>query len=128
MLGAAWRVNLALPDGGLSLAREQRDAIIDLCAAPGPTSWPFLTARIAIPITSPRTRCSCVPCSIAVFDGFFRVSSRGGPAASSSTSSTIPVVPTVLVDVSDVYERSSAALACHRSQFAPDERARLRRG
>ncbi len=92
VLGAAWRVNLSLPDGGLSLARDQRDAIIDLIRRTQPDV-------VAIPHGTDRHPDHVAAHALllrALFDsGLRRIVpglSRGGPAASSSTSSTTPGV------------------------------------
>lgn len=121
VLGAAWRVNLALPDGGLSLAREQRDAIIDLVRRSRPDV-------VAIPHGTDRHPDHVAAHALlvrALFDSGLR---RILPALESWRPVRIFEYfindtgrPTVLVDVTGVYERKRAALACHRSQFTPDD-------
>jgi N-acetylglucosamine malate deacetylase 1 len=122
VLGAAWRVNLSLPDGGLSLARDQRDAIIDLIRRTRPDV-------VAIPHGTDRHPDHVAAHALllrALFDSGLR---RVVPGLEPWRPSRIFEYfindtgrPTVLVDVTDVYERKRAALACHRSQFAPDDR------
>jgi bacillithiol biosynthesis deacetylase BshB1 len=121
VLGAAWRVNLALPDGGLSLAREQRDAIIDLVRRTRPDV-------VAIPHGTDRHPDHVAAHALlvrAVFDSGLRRILPGlepwRPGRIFEYFINDTGRPTVLVDVSDVYERKRAALACHRSQFTPDE-------
>jgi N-acetylglucosamine malate deacetylase 1 len=44
---------------------------------------------------------------------------RGARNGSATTSSTTGRTPSFVVDVSAWYEKKRAALACHRTQFAP---------
>jgi len=121
VLGAAWRVNLSLPDGGLSLARDQRDAIIDLIRRTRPDV-------VAIPHGTDRHPDHVAAHALlvrAIFDSGLR---RIVPALDPWRPTRIFEYfindtgrPTVVVDVTDVYDLKRAALACHRSQFMPDD-------
>jgi bacillithiol biosynthesis deacetylase BshB1 len=118
-LGATWRENLALPDGGLSLAPEQVDAIVALIRRARPP-------MAAIPYAPDRHPDHVAANSLlrrAIFDaGLRRYPASGDPWR------PVRIVeyfindwrpPSFVVDVSAVYERKRTALACYRSQFAP---------
>jgi bacillithiol biosynthesis deacetylase BshB1 len=119
VLGAAWRTNLALPDGGLSLDQAQRRAVVELVRTARP-------AAVAIPSSADRHPDHVAAHALlrrALFDaGLRRFSAEGEPWRPERVceyfinDSTPPIV---VVDVSAVYERKRAALACYRSQFAP---------
>ena len=117
VVGAEWRVNLGLPDGSLSLALPHVTAIVDLIRRARP-------AIVAIPHgrdRHPDHLDAHVLLTRAIFDAGLRRFPAGGepwrPQRVFSYFINDSEVPSVAVDVSDVYERKRAALACYRSQF-----------
>jgi N-acetylglucosamine malate deacetylase 1 len=120
VLGARWRVNLALPDGALSATREQVTAIVELVRRARP-------ACIAIPHAGDRHPDHGAAHHLlrrALFDaGLRRFPAAGEPWRPSVVCSYFindASEPTFVVDVSDVYDRKREALACYRTQFRAD--------
>jgi bacillithiol biosynthesis deacetylase BshB1 len=120
VLGAAWRENLGLPDGALTLAREQITAVVELVRRARPTI-------VAIPYAVDRhpDHGACHHLLVrALFDaGLRRFAANGDPWRPTLVCSYFIndlTAPSFVVDVSDVYERKREALACYRSQFRPD--------
>jgi bacillithiol biosynthesis deacetylase BshB1 len=120
VLGAARRVNLGLPDGGLSPALGQVTVIVELIRREQP-------AVVAIPHVSDRHPDHTAAHHLlvrAIFDAGLRRFAADGdpwrPAAVCSYFINDLDVPSFVVDVSDVYERKREALACYRSQFRTD--------
>ncbi len=119
VLGASWRVNLGLPDGGLTLDHAQRRAVAELVRSARP-------AAVAIPSGIDRHPDHVAAHALlrrALFDaGLRRFTADGEPWRPERVceyfinDSTAPVL---VIDVSAVYERKRAALACYRSQFTP---------
>jgi bacillithiol biosynthesis deacetylase BshB1 len=117
VLGAAWRVNLDWPDGGITGEPTQLRAAVDLIRRARPRV-------IAIPYWTDRH-----PDHVAACDALRRAIFKSGLRRFETTqphwrpdwvchyfindSST----PSFVVDVSAHYERKRAALACYRSQF-----------
>lgn len=119
VLGAAWRVNLELPDGGLSIEASNTQPIIDLIRGARP-------AIVAIPYgrdRHPDHTAAHALLARAVFDAGLRRVAGAHPAWRVSRIVQYFINdsdrPSFVVDVSGVYERKRAALACHGSQFAP---------
>jgi N-acetylglucosamine malate deacetylase 1 len=117
VLGAAWRVNLGLPDGLLSAARDQVTAVVELIRGARP-------AIIAIPHAVDRHPDHGAAHHLlvrAIFDaGLRRFPAPGEPWRPSAVCSYFINdldTPSLVVDVSAFYERKREALACHRSQF-----------
>ena len=117
VLGADWRINLGLPDGSLSLAPAHVTAIVELIRRARP-------AIVAIPHGQdrhPDHLDAHVLLTRAIFDAGLRRFPAGGepwrPERVFGYFINDSAVPAVTVDVSDVYERKRAALACYRSQF-----------
>ena len=122
VLGAALRLNLALPDGRLSADDDaQLDAVVRCVRAHRPRA-------IAIPYWEDRHPDHCSASRLlrqAIFRaGLRRVASDGDgePWRAEwichyfiNDAST----PSFVVDVSEVYEIKRKALACHRTQFTP---------
>jgi N-acetylglucosamine malate deacetylase 1 len=117
VLGATWRVNLALPDGGLSPAREQVTAIAELIRRAQP-------ALLAIPHVRDRHPDHGAAHHLlvrAIFDaGLRRFPASGDPWRARAVCSYFindHDVPSFVIDVSAFYQQKREALACYRSQF-----------
>jgi len=117
VLGASWRVNLGLPDGLLSAARDQVTAVVELIRGARP-------AIIAIPHAVDRHPDHGAAHHLlvrAIFDaGLRRFPAPGEPWRPSAVCSYFINdldTPSLVVDVSAFYERKREALACYRSQF-----------
>jgi bacillithiol biosynthesis deacetylase BshB1 len=119
VLGAAWRVNLGLPDGGLAIVPAQVRAIATLMREARP-------AIVAIPAEHDRHPDHVAAHALlvrALFDaGLRRFDAPGTPwrpvrvvSYFINDSST----PSFVVDVTDAYPAKQRALACYRTQFAP---------
>jgi N-acetylglucosamine malate deacetylase 1 len=117
VLGAEWRVNLALPDGGLALGREQVIAIVELVRA----AQPAVIAMNAAADRHPDHVAAHTLLTRALFDaGLRRFRAAGEPWRARRVCEYFindSGAPSFVVDVSSVYERKRAALACYRSQF-----------
>jgi bacillithiol biosynthesis deacetylase BshB1 len=119
LLGAAWRVNLALPDGALYETETHLRAIVDVVRRARP-------AAIAVPFADdrhPDHRRAATLLASAIFKaGLRRYSADGDPwraewVCAYFINDSGP--PSFVVDVSDVYDLKRRALACHASQFRP---------
>jgi N-acetylglucosamine malate deacetylase 1 len=117
VLGAAWRINLGLPDGALALTLAHVTAIVDVIRRTRP-------ALVAIPHGQdrhPDHLDAHVLLMRAVFDaGLRRFPAAGDPCRPRRVFSYFindSETPAVTVDVSAAYDRKRAALACYRSQF-----------
>ena len=124
VLGAAWRVNLGLPDRHLRDAPEQVRPIVELLRAARP-------AAVAIPHWQDRhpdhVAASALLTSAVFSAGLRRYDAEGDACRPDWVCYYFingHVEPSFVLDVSEHYEAKRRALACHRSQFAPaDERA-----
>ena len=119
MLGAAWRVNLALPDGHLAEAASQVRAIVDIVRRARP-------AAIAVPFADdrhPDHRSAASLLASAIFKaGLRRYETADAPWHAEWVCAYFindSATPSFVVDVSDVYDVKRQALACHASQFRP---------
>ncbi|HXE81361.1 MAG TPA: bacillithiol biosynthesis deacetylase BshB1 [Vicinamibacterales bacterium] len=119
IIGAAWRENLQLPDGGLAVTREQVVPIVELIRRARPRI-------VAIPWRRDRHPDHAAACALlvrAIFDaGLRRFQARGEPWRPAFVCAYLInafTPPTFVVDVTAVYDRKRAALACYRSQFEP---------
>lgn len=119
VLGAAWRVNLGLPDRQLRDVPEQSGPIVDLIRAARPSV-------VALPYWGDRhpdhTAASALVASAAFTAGLRRFAG-GAPAWKPDWLVyyfiNTPGEPSFVVDVSEHYEAKRRALSCHASQFAP---------
>ena len=119
VLGAAWRVNLGLPDRQLRDSPEQTAAIVALIRACRP-------ATIALPHWADRhpdhTAAAYLVGAAAFSSGLRRFTA---PGETWKTDWLVyyfintPGEPSFVVDVSEHYETKRQALDCHRSQFTP---------
>jgi len=119
-LGATWRVNLELPDGELSAAREQVTAVAELIRRAQP-------AIVAIPHVRDRHPDHAAAHHLlvrAIFDaGLRRFPASGDPWRARAVCSYFindHDAPSFVVDVSEYYGQKREALACYRSQFAAE--------
>jgi bacillithiol biosynthesis deacetylase BshB1 len=119
VLGAAWRVNLGLPDGGLALVPEQVHAVAALIRGARPSV-------VAIPSERDRHPDHVAAHALlvrAVFDaGLRRFDAPGSPWRPARVISYFindSVTPSFVVDVTGTYPAKRRALACYRTQFAP---------
>ncbi len=120
VLGAALRINLALPDGGLSADDEaQLDRVVRCVRAHRPRA-------IAMPYWDDRhpdhVRASQLLRQAIFRAGLRRVQTAEDPWRPDWVCHYFindAASPSFVVDVSDVYEIKRQALACHRTQFAP---------
>jgi bacillithiol biosynthesis deacetylase BshB1 len=119
ILGAAWRVNLRLPDRAIGRGEEHVRAVAGLIRSARPRA-------VAIPYWSDRHP-DHVAASQLLTEAVFSAGLRRFPAAGEAwkpesvcyyfINDAAP--PSFVVDVSDHYEVKRRALACHASQFAP---------
>jgi len=119
VLGAAWRVNLALPDRQLRDTPEQVRPVVELIRRCRPPA-------IALPHESDRhpdhLAAHALVRAAAFSSGLRRYEAEGAPWKPDWLVCYFinnSVEPSFVIDVSDHYETKRRALACHRSQFAP---------
>lgn len=132
VLGAEWRVNLRWPDGGITGGDAQIADVVDLLRRCRPRT-------VAVPHWEdrhPDHRAASEVLARAVFKGGL---SRFAPAVPERQSAGAPwraewlcyyfindaAPASFAVDVSAHYDRKRRALACHRTQFAPESPARV---
>ena len=120
VLGAAWRVNLGLPDGGLSPTRDQVVAVAELIRRAQPSIVAIPHARDR----HPDHGAAHLLLVRAIFDaGLRRFPATGDPWRARAVCSYFindHEAPSFVVDVSEFYERKREALACYRSQFSAE--------
>lgn len=120
VLGAAWRVNLGLPDGGLSPTRDQVTAVAELIRRSQPSIVAIPHARDR----HPDHGAAHLLLVRAIFDaGLRRFPATGDPWRARAVCSYFindHDAPSFVVDVSEFYERKREALACYRSQFSAE--------
>jgi N-acetylglucosamine malate deacetylase 1 len=121
VLGAAWRVNLRLPDRALGSDAAHARAIAALVRTARPRV-------VVVPYWSDRHP-DHVAASHLLTDGVFNAGLRrydaGGDAWKPEWTCYYFIndsaTPSFVIDVSDHYETKRRALACHASQFRPSE-------
>jgi bacillithiol biosynthesis deacetylase BshB1 len=122
VLGAAWRLNLGWPDGGVGrpdLKQDQVRAAAELIRASRPRT-------VAVPYWRDRHP-DHEAASVALTEAVFRAGLRRYPADGDAwkpdwtcyyfINDMAP--PSFVIDVTAAYERKRAALACHSTQFRP---------
>ena len=120
VLGAAWRENLRWPDGGIDGTPDQLRAAVDLIRRHQPRT-------IAIPYADDRHPDHVAANRVLALAAFRSGLRRFETAFQAWRVDWVcqyfindSVKPSFVVDVSAFYDRKREALACHRSQFAPD--------
>lgn len=129
VLGAAWRVNLAWPDGGIAGNDAQIREAVGLIrrARPRTIALPYWDDR------HPDHRAASDVLTRAAFrSGLRRFASPAETEAPSWRAEWLcyyfindSAAPSFTIDVSAVYDRKRQALDCHRTQFAPDAAGRV---
>jgi bacillithiol biosynthesis deacetylase BshB1 len=123
VLGAAWRVNLGWPDGGIVPSPEALRAAVDLVRRhrPRTVALPYWDDRHPDHVAASRVL------DLAIFrSGLRRYVTDLEPWRPEWTCYyfiNTSAAPSFVVDVSAHYATKRAALACHRSQFAPSGEA-----
>lgn len=119
VLGAAWRVNLRWPDGGIVASPEMLRQAVDLIRSHQPrvVAVPYWDDR------HPDHGAASRVLELAAFrSGLRRFVTDQAPWRPEWICYYFinnSVAPSFVVDVSAHYETKRAALACHRSQFTP---------
>ena len=119
VLGAAWRVNLRLPDRALGTSPDHARAIAALVRRARPRA-------VAVPYWADRHP-DHVAASELLTNGVFNAGLRRYDAEGDAWRPewicyyfiNDSITPSFVIDVSDDYETKRRALACHRTQFAP---------
>ncbi|MCC7008448.1 MAG: bacillithiol biosynthesis deacetylase BshB1 [Acidobacteria bacterium] len=121
VLGAAWRVNLGWPDGGIVPSVEILRAAVDLIRTHQPRT-------IALPYWDdrhPDHGAASRVLDLAAFRSglrrFVTDQARWQPDWLCYYFINNSTTPSFVIDVSAHYETKRAALACHRTQFAPQD-------
>ena len=120
VLGAAWRVNLGWPDGGILATPEHLRSVVDLLRQHRPRA-------VAVPYWEdrhPDHGAASRVLDLAIFrSGLRRFDTGADPWRPEWTcyyfiNNSAPA--SFVVDVAAYYGTKREALACHRSQFAPE--------
>jgi len=130
VLGADWRLNLGWPDGGITGSDAQVGQFVQLLRRCRPRTLvlPYWDDR------HPDHRAASEVLTRAAFRSGLRRFPAPEPAADVASwradwicyyfiNDSVP--PSFAIDVSSYYEQKRQALACHRTQFAPDASARV---
>ncbi len=119
VLGAAWRVNLGWPDGGIVPSADILQSAVDLVRRHRPRA-------VAVPYWDdrhPDHGAASRVLDLAIFrSGLRRYETSMDPWRPQWTCYyfiNTSASPSFVIDVSAHYETKRAALACHRSQFTP---------
>jgi N-acetylglucosamine malate deacetylase 1 len=119
VLGAAWRENLGWPDGGITGSDDQLRSAVDCIRSHQPRTVAIPYWRDRHPDHVVASQVLATACHRSGLRRYETAHDAWRPEwvcyyfINDSTS------PSFVVDVSAWYERKRAALACHRSQFAP---------
>ena len=119
VLGARWRENLGLPDGGIDSDPDHARAIVELLRRARPKT-------IAVPWDGDRHPDHVAASRLLTRASFLSGLTRFAAAGDKWRADWLLYYfindsrrPSFIVDVSGQYETKRDALACHRSQFAP---------
>ena len=119
VLGASWRENLRLPDGDIGTDPSHIRSVVELIRRARPKT-------IAVPHDRDRHPDHVAASRLLTRAAFLSGLTRYGAAGEKWRADWLlyyfindSVRPSFVVDVSPHYEIKRAALACHRSQFAP---------
>jgi bacillithiol biosynthesis deacetylase BshB1 len=119
VLGAAWRVNLRLPDRAIGSSPDHQRAVASLVrrARPRAVALPYWSDRHPDHVRSSEMLTE------AIFSAGLRRYDADGEAWRPEWSCYYFIndsaAPSFVVDVSDHYDAKRRALACHVTQFAP---------
>ena len=121
VLGAAWRVNLRLPDRAIGSSPDHQKAVARLVRSARPNV-------VAIPYWSDRHP-DHVAASHLLTEGVFSAGLRRYQAEGDAWKVESVcyyfindmAVPSLVIDVSEYYETKRRALACHVTQFQPSQ-------
>ena len=119
VLGAAWRANLALPDGDIGADASHRRAVVALIRRARPKTIAGPSDRDRHP---DHVSASRLLSRAAFLSGLARYAADGPSWRADWLLYYFindSARPSFVVDVSAHYETKRAALACHRSQFTP---------
>lgn len=123
VLGAAWRENLGLPDGDIGGDPSHRRAVVELIRRARPKT-------IAVPYGRDRHPDHVAASRLLTRAAFLSGLARYAAAGDTWRADWLlyyfindSARPSFVVDVSAHYHTKRAALACHRSQFAPPSSA-----
>jgi bacillithiol biosynthesis deacetylase BshB1 len=119
VLGAAWRINLRLPDRAIGSSDDHARSIADVVRRSRPQV-------IAVPYWTDRHP-DHVAASRLLTDGVFNAGLRRYKAEGEAWKAdwicfyfiNDSAAPSFVVDVSEYYDTKRRALACHATQFAP---------
>ena len=118
-LGAAWRVNLRLPDRAIGSSPDHQHAVAGLvrCARPRAVAVPYWSDRHPDHVSASELLTE------AIFSAGLRRFAAPGEAWKPEWVCYYfindHVAPSFVIDVSDDYDVKRRALACHVTQFAP---------
>jgi bacillithiol biosynthesis deacetylase BshB1 len=121
VLGAAWRVNLGWPDGGIDGTAEQIRSAVELIRRARPKAIALPHWRDRHPDHEATSR---VLTRAAFKSRLRRYDAEGEPWIGGWICYYFindAARPSFVIDVSEHYEQKRRALACHRSQFAPTD-------
>ncbi len=122
LLGLAWRGNLELPDARVSVNLEAREALARILREQGPR---IVFAQHASDIHPDHAACGELARAAWYLSGLARLAEAEGGAPAARARSLfhyighVPFEPTLVVDVSAVWERKVEVIRCYASQLAP---------
>jgi bacillithiol biosynthesis deacetylase BshB1 len=124
-LGLAWRGNLELPDARVEPGVETREALARILRERAPR---LLFAQHTSDLHPDHAACGRLAREAWYLSGLARLAALGGgPAALRPRlllhyMGHVPFEPTLVVDVSEVWEAKEALIRCYASQLAPRDR------
>ncbi|MHC4846174.1 MAG: bacillithiol biosynthesis deacetylase BshB1 [Planctomycetota bacterium] len=117
LLGLAFRENLGLPDGGIENNREARDVVIDAIRRHTPR---LVVAPFPSDDHPDHTRTGEIVKEARFLAGCSRIGPPGDPWRPGRVlfyPSREPMMPTLIVDISEYFERKMEAVRAHASQL-----------
>jgi bacillithiol biosynthesis deacetylase BshB1 len=119
VLGALWRVNLGLPDGGLVIDPAQVRAVADVVRQARPRAVAINSGADRHPDHAAASQLLTVGIFKAGLRRYATAFESWQPEWTCSYFINDAAPPSFVVDVSDDYDTKRQALACHGSQFRP---------
>ena len=123
-LGLAWRENLELPDGRVAVDVETREALARVLRQTQPEA---LFAHHAIDLHPDHAACGELARAAWYLSGLKRLARLDGdehparrPRRLFHFMGHVPFEPTLVVDISEVWERKLEVVRCYASQVEPD--------